>query len=130
MRRMGHGFGLLTLTLILFIVFCAAGTVQGQEDIRREEKECWYREREAVLLADTREYLQEAGFLNSGVTLSRTVDEDGSRSYVFTVHHKKIDGMDESRRQALGEELLTLTEGFAEMAQEDECTFSYRFLTP
>lgn len=130
MRRMGHGFGLLTLTLILFIVFCAAGTVQGQEDIRREEKECWYREREAVLLADTREYLQEAGFLNSGVTLSRTVDEDGSRSYVFTVHHKKIDGMDESRRRALGEELLTLTEGFVEMAQEDECTFLYRFLTP
>lgn len=130
MKRAGWGFFFSTFALIVFIVFCMAETVHGQEDIQRAEQERWYREREAVLLADTREYLSDAGFLNSGVTLSRTVDAEGNRSYTFTIHHRKIDCMDESERQALGEKLLALTENFADMSREDDCTFLYRFLIP
>lgn len=130
MKREGWGFYCSTFVLVVFIVFCVTGTVHGQEDIQRAEREHWYREREASLLADTREYLSDAGFLNSGVTLSRTVDAEGNRSYTFTIHHRKIDCMDEKGRQALGEKLLVLTENFADMSREDGCTFSYRFLIP
>ena len=128
--KKGYGFIVVTLVLIFFIAFCVVGTVHGQEDIRRAEKELWYRERETTLLTDTRQYLNEAGFRDSGVTLSRTVDAEGNRSYTFTIHHRKIDCMDENGRQALGEELMGLTKTFADKAQGDKCTFSYSFWTP
>lgn len=129
MKSAGCVFGFLTFALLFFIVFCVAGTVQAREDIQRTEKECWYREREAVLLADTREYLSDAGFCNSGVTLNRVVDEEGVRSYTFTIHHRRIDCMDEAGRQRLCGELKTLTDSFVKTAQKDRCTFAYRFLT-
>lgn len=130
MGEKGCGFIVVSFVLILFIFFCAVGTVQGQENICRVEKERWYREREAALLADTRQYLSESGFRDSGVTLSRTVDAEGSRSYTFTIHHRRIDCMDGNGRQALEEELMALTGTFADDAQGDSCVFSYSFWTP
>lgn len=122
------GFVILTLMLIGIIGFCAAGTVQGQGNLQRAERERWYREREAALLADTRTYLSEAGFCNSGVTLTRKVDEAGNRSYIFTIHHRRIDCMNGGQRRALEEELSVLTESFAAAEPEERCAFEYRFL--
>ena len=129
MRRTGGGFIVFTIALVCVIAFLAVGTVKGQEDFQRIEKEMWYSAREAELLADTREYLSDAGFLNSGVTLNRTVDEVGARSYTFTIHHRRIDSMDEAGRQKLCGELSALTESFIKVSQGDSCTFAYKFLT-
>lgn len=128
MRGTKGGFTILTFVLIGIIGFCAAGTVQGQGNLQREEKERWYQEREAELQAKTRDYLSEAGFYNSGVTLNRSVDEAGDRSYIFTIHHRRIDCMNEGQRQALGEELSALTESFEGATKEEHCSFAYRFL--
>lgn len=129
MSKKEVSFVIFTVALVCVIVFLAAGTVQGQENFQRAEKEMWYSEREAALLADTREYLSRAGFPYSGVTLNRMVDEEGARSYTFTIHHRKIDCMDESGRQRLCGELSALTETFVKTAQGDSCTFAYKFLT-
>lgn len=129
MRRAEGSFILFTIALVCIIAFFVVGTVQGKEDFQRTEKEMWYREKEAELLADTREYLSDAGFRNSGVTLNRTVDEEGTRSYTFTIHHRRIDCMDESGRQKLCGELSVLTESFVKTAQGDSCIFTYKFLT-
>ena len=32
-------------------------------------------------------FLEERGFRNSGVTLTRVVDSEGNRSYTFPIHH-------------------------------------------
>lgn len=130
MSKKEVSFAIFTVALVCVIAFLAVRTVQGQEDPQRIAKEMWYIERETELLADTREYLSDAGFRNSGVTLSRTVGAEGNRSYTFTIHHRRIDCMDEAGRQALREELSVLTEPFVKMAQEDSCTFEYRYLTP
>lgn len=128
MRKTDVGFIAMTLALICIIVFCASCTVRGQENLQNLEKECWYKEREAKLLSDTREYLSGQGFYNSGVTLNRVVDEDGSRAYTFTVHHNQIDRMTEQERAGLKTQLDILTEDFRGMTLEETCTFQFVFL--
>jgi len=111
-----------TICLVGVMAFCVVRTVVSQTHISEQEMEEYYREQEKVLLAETKEYLTELGFKNSGVTLTRVVDEEGAREYTFTIHHGKIDRMEERERLELAEELSKLA------ALEGDCSFSHEFL--
>lgn len=115
-------FAAVTFCLIAIIAFCATGTVVSQTDIGACEMENYYREQEKELLQETKEYLTEMGFRNSGVTLTRVVDEEGKRDYTFTIHHGKIDKMDEQERAELADLLL------AQVSLDGNCTFYHEFL--
>ena len=74
------------------------------------------------MLNETKAYLTELGYKNSGVTLTRVVDESGRREYTFTIHHGKIDRMSEEEREELAQVL-------GKKARIDEnCTFFHEFL--
>ncbi len=120
MRR--AGFVLLTVGLILISAFCITQTVFGRSNPGAEELENYYRVQERELVQETREYLNQTGFTNSGVTLTKVIDPDGSRAYTITVHHGKIDKMDSLSRENLKEELATLT------FIADNCSFYHEFL--
>lgn len=116
------GFWLLTVFLVLVSAFCITGTVMSRSNPGEQELESYFRAKEQQLLRDTRAYLGENGYSNSGVTITRVVDENGAREYTITVHHGKIDKMDEKSKENLKEELSTLV--FA----EENCTFYHEFL--
>lgn len=115
-------FVAVTCGLVTIIAFCVAGTVISKSNIGGQELENYYREQEKNLLQETKDYLTEMGFKNSGVTLTRVVDETGKRDYTFTIHHGKIDNMSENERTELAELLLTKT------VLDENCTFYHEFL--
>lgn len=92
-----------TVVFVLIIVLCIGATVKSEsrDETRRMENQL----REQQLLSDMKQYLNENGYRNGGVTLTYAVDEDGSCDYTFTIHHKKINGMSETEREALSAEL-------------------------
>ena len=92
-----------TAVLILIIVLCIGATVKSES--RDETQRMENRVQEQQLRNDLRQYLNENGCRNSGVTLTYAVEEDGSLNYTFTIHHKKINGMSETEREALRGEL-------------------------
>ena len=92
-----------TAVLILIIVLCIGATVKSES--RDETRRMENRVQEQQLMSDMRQYLNENGYRNSGVTLTYAVEEDGSCDYTFTIHHKKINGMSETEREALSAEL-------------------------
>lgn len=92
-----------TAVLILIIVLCIGATVKSES--RDETRRMENRVQEQQLRNDLRQYLNENGCRNSGVTLTYAVEEDGSLNYTFTIHHKKINGMSETEREALSGEL-------------------------
>lgn len=92
-----------TAVLILIIVLCIGATVKSES--RDETRRMENRVQEQQLMSDMRQYLNENGYRNSGVTLTYAVEEDGSCDYTFTIHHKKINGMSETEREALSTEL-------------------------
>ena len=122
MRRGNIGCILLTVCLVLISAFCITGTVMSQSRPSEQELEHYYRAKEKQLVLDTREYLGQNGFSNSGVTLTRVMDTDGVRKYTITVHHGKIDKLDDSSKESLKNELSALV--FA----DDGCIFYHEFL--
>ena len=115
-------FVFVTVLFVMISAFCISQTVSGKEDAEAKEQEAFYREQENKLLADIRAFLNQEGYYNSGVTLTRVVDSDGSREYTITIHHSRIDRMDDFEKQELKnalEELVFVSKG---------CSFCHTFL--
>lgn len=98
-------FGLLTVLLISITVFCTTMTVKGQEknSIRADEQE--YRKLEQDYMKNIRGYLKGKGFENSGIALTKVIEEDGSRAYTLQIHHKRIQGLSAPEKEDLREAL-------------------------
>lgn len=125
MKRVKIGnlsFVMLTMCLVLVSAFCITKTVQSQTNTEQIELEQYYRVQEEQLVNGVRVYLNEVGFRNSGVMLTRVVAADGMREYTVTVHHDKISKMDAGQREELKEQLS----GFYFPA--DNCIFYHEFL--
>ena len=113
----------MAMLLALVAAFCITLTAVSQSRIERREQESYYHAKEQEMVQKTREYLNKAGFTNSGVMLTRVVDAEGARDYTITVHHHRINKLDPESREALARELKEFD--FA----SEECSFSYKFLT-
>lgn len=94
-------FVLITVVLIMITVFCTTGTVMGMEKDAARVDEKYYKQMEKEYVTQVKSYLQEEGYENSGVTLTKVLYEDGSREYTLNVHHKRIDKLSESEQNAL-----------------------------
>ena len=96
-------FYVTTVLLILTIVFCIGSTVrsEGGDETQRIENHV----KEQQLLTQVKQYLNENGCRNSGVTLTYVMDENGKCDYTFTIHHKRINGMSEEEREDFRAEL-------------------------
>lgn len=118
MRKAGNvGFMAATIILILVAAFFTTGTVMSRTDLSTEEKEYYYLEREERLLKDTRDFLNDRGFSNSGVMVERVVEESGNRLYTVFVHHKDINQLPEEEK----EELLRCLQKLS--FQDEQCSF-------
>ena len=96
-------FYVTTMMLILVIVLCVGQTVKSES--RGETQQIENKVQEQQLLTQMRQYLDENGYRNSGVTLTYVTDQDGACDYTFTIHHKKIDAMSEEERECFTLEL-------------------------
>lgn len=104
-RDNNKAFGFLTILLISITVFCTTMTVMGQEKSGRKTEEQEYRELERGYVKDIRGYLNEQGYENSGIALTKVLEADGSRSYTLQVHHRRIQGLTLQQKETLREEL-------------------------
>lgn len=104
----GYKFVITTLILIFVTVFCTAGTVIGQDKDSVHVDEKYYREMEREYVKQVRSYLNDNGYENGGVMLTRVVEADGSREYTLSVHHKRINRLSKAEQKELEEVLQTL----------------------
>lgn len=115
-------FGAVTVLLVLIAALFMGKTVMSRTEVGARELEDYYLARERELTREIREFLGNEGLENSGIMLTRVVQEDGSRLYTVTVHHSRIDSMAAEERC----QLLSQLEEFAFM--EENCSFSHTFL--
>jgi len=111
-----------TIILVLVAALSFGGTVMSRTDFDAVELESFYRAKESELVTEVREFLAESGLENSGVTLTRVVEQDGSRNYTLTVHHGEIHKMSEQEKENLKVKLDTLC------FEDEACTFTPQFL--
>lgn len=121
-RRMGNiSFAAATFILVLVMAFCCTGAALSRTNVSAQELEGYYQELEKGLVEDARLLLSERGFANSGVMLTRVIDENGSRQYTLTVHHGRISKMSDEDRQILMAELEQI------VFEDDNSIFFHKF---
>lgn len=123
MKRKNIMSGIITMLFILVILFCSVKTVMshGRTDIGGDMQ--YYAVMEKEYLSGMESLLEEKGYANSGITIRWILDEDGKRTYMVMIHHRKIDRLDADEKEALLHELAK-----TEFSDVD-CTFHYEFLT-
>ena len=95
-----------TVLLVLITVFCTTGTVMGMEKENVKVDAKFYRQMEQDYVSQVREYLNDEGYNNSGVALTKVYYEDGDREYTLNVHHKRIEKLTSAEREQLRQQLL------------------------
>ena len=116
------GFVAVTVLLVLFAALLFGEIALSGTGVDERELEEYYQEREQELSGEIGEFLRKEGLENSGVMVTRVVEENGNRLYTVTVHHGRIDGMDAAERAELLGRLQELN--FA----DDRCSFIHEFL--
>ena len=111
-----------TILWILVAGICIKVTVFGKDTSAGREPESYYQTLEKETVSQVREYLNSCGFENSGVTLTRVVETDGSREYTLTLHHSRMEKMEEAERIQLEKNLTRL------FFEEEGCSFELKYL--
>lgn len=115
-------FIVTTVFLVLCSAFFVTKTVQGQSNVDMREQEHYYMVLEQEYVSDVRAYLNEQGFTNSGVTLTRVVDAQGTREYQVVLHHKYLEKISDTELQQIFEKVKELS------FQEEGCIFQINLL--
>ena len=115
-------FMIATLFLIGVIVFSVTGTVVSHSNKNLEIQEKYYQEMEREYVQQVRGYLNELGYVNSGVMLTHVVNEDGSRQYTVTVHNERLEKLSQQERREISEAILDIA------FEAPDCDFFQEFL--
>ena len=116
------GTVLITAVLVAVIAFCITGTVSGRSKNQDRVEEKYYKTMEKNYVGEIKSLLSEKGFKNSGVTMTRVTEGDGTRIYTVEIHNKRIDRLGSAKKQELREECSAI--GFP----VEECIFFHEFL--
>ncbi|MBP5554265.1 MAG: hypothetical protein J6X94_05265 [Lachnospiraceae bacterium] len=101
--------GILTILLIAgaFIVFSI--TVKGLERNDSEALNEYFKVLEDEYVSSARAYLNEEGYVNSGVMLNHTTDENGMRTYTLSVHNSRFEYASEDKMNEIKATLESLS---------------------
>ena len=115
-------FIITTVFLVLCSAFFITKTVQGQSKTDVAAQERYYMVLEQEYVSNVRTYLNEQGFTNSGVTLTRVVDAQGIREYQVVLHHRYLEKISDNELQLIFEAVKALA------FQEEGCNFQINLL--
>lgn len=112
-------FVIITILLVLVILFCMKSTVISKGNGEHAQENHYYLGLEQEYVRNAKIFLNEQGFENCGVTMTRVTNQDGTREYTVQIHHRKLERMAEEDKTVLRNSLSQTEFG------ENTCTFLY-----
>ena len=100
-------FMLYSFVLGMIIIFCVRGTTLHVENEQLTEEKHYY------------SMLEQEGFGNCGVSMTKVTNIDGSREYMIRIYHRRLERMSEIDKSILKDRLA-----HSEF-RHDVCTFQY-----
>lgn len=112
----------ITVLLVMIgTLFLSMAVLSQSREAVREQRE-YYKALEQEYVKRMSEFLEEQGYANSGITMNRVIEEDGALQYTVTIHHRRIEQLDDMQR----EELLSKCQEIE--FPEQDCSFCHKFL--
>ncbi len=95
--------------LILVFALLVGNKVYAEsvEAARTEQREAL----ESTYIATMREVLEERGFYNSGVNMTKVTNEEGEWEYTVTIYNRTFEWMEDLAKEELEENLISTGEG-------------------
>lgn len=112
----------VTLLFIAVILFCAKGTVMSREKDGNLADRQYYRVIENEYIGEMRDVLEECGYKNCGITMTKVMEKNMPNMYTVLIHHKRLRSLDENGRESL----KTALSGVSFPVEESR--FSYVFM--
>lgn len=85
------------ITAVMVLVLWGACGIKANAAERADNDRMEYQIQENTFLKEIRNCMEEEGYCNSGITLTKIMDTDGSREYKVMIHHSDIDLDDEEK---------------------------------
>ena len=101
----------LTICIVVLVMSVCGIKANGRTRNNIGETTARYREIEQEYSGSIKNKLEDMGYYNAGVNMTKIVNEDGSINYVVEVHHSKIDLLSEYQRNELSD--IIVGEGIA-----------------
>ena len=101
------------------LVLWSICSIRANASEKAENDQTEYQLQEAQLKREIRAGLNEMGYYNAGITMTKVMDTDGSREYTVLVHHQYLDANNLEKVEAVYEVLGTLDVG------DDDITVNY-----
>lgn len=110
------GMAVVGIVIISLIIIFSAKVVSSAQAYTALEN--YYAELERDYKYAVRDYMNDNGYTNAGITVTRIVDAEGNREYTVKIHHDKLDRLDDEKRELVMDEVAEL--GF----NDDICSFN------
>lgn len=82
---------IVTILVLAVLVLWSICSIQANAAERAENDKTEYQLQESQFKSEIRTCLEEMGYNNSGITMTKVMDADGSREYTVLVHHQDLD---------------------------------------
>lgn len=107
-RKKPSGVTIVIAMLIAVTIFCISGTVLCRSNRLSRAEELSYRALKQEYVRELRTLLEEKGYSDSGVVMNSITQADGERSCIITIHHRKIEALDNREKNALAAECQSI----------------------
>lgn len=98
-------FLMVTLLLVCIAAFSVTGTVMCMEKSGKPEDAMECRRIENSYLKNLRTELENQGYSNCGITMTKVTEEDLPVEYTVRIHHKRIGRLDADGKTVLKDNL-------------------------
>ena len=118
-----YRFYMLTVMLILVLFSFATMKVKGQGEVDFAADRELYEQLEDDYTEYLKDMLENKGYRNAGITMTKVYQPDGKREYTVQIHHKRINQLSD------GERILLLNELSAVSFGGEKCSVLHKFLS-
>ncbi len=115
---------LTNLLLVMIITLSVKETVLSQNKNMVPIDAKHNRMIENEYIAEIRAWLEEEGYGNCGITMTKVVEQDAPKEYTVLIHHKKINNLNNTEKEELKKELAEVDFPL------ENCRFQHEFLEP
>ncbi len=101
--------GILITSLVICIIIAAVPAVCRAGESRNEKLEDEaFREMADEYKSSLRNYLEEEGYENAGITLTYVSLKEGGRTYTALIHHRRLASLSDTEKDTFSESLEML----------------------
>ena len=93
--------------MVIAILWCVLG-IKANGAEKAENDNAYYQLQEMELKSKVRAELEELGYNNCGITMTKVMNADGFREYTVLVHHQYLDTDNEEKVNDIYEVLMAI----------------------